>query len=89
MKNNCRDFVARAMDIISDNQKRYDVDLDDDYGNRSLPINNSQLQRVKDEDVEKVVAVGIGGASLVGLGILAGCGIYKAVKSNEKRRQNQ
>ena len=89
MKNNCRDFVARAMDIIFDNQKRYDVDLDDDYCNRSRPINNSQLPRVKDKDVEKVAAVGIGGAALVGLGILAGYGIYKAVKSIEKRRQNQ
>ena len=82
-KNNCRDFVSKAMDIISDNKIRYDNDAGEDHNSRS---NRLRLRRVENEDN----AIGVGGAALIaGLGILAGYGIYKAVKSNERSHQNQ
>ena len=91
MKNNCRDFVAAAMDIISENKMKYDDDalaglyVSQNERNR----NKEDVQRVKDEDTENVVAAGLlTGLAFVGVFKL-GHEIYKAVKSDDQDRHHQ
>ena len=87
MKNNCRDFVAKAMDIISNNKKRYDNELDecDRYrAQNAQNLHREEMQKVKMEDAAKVVAGGV----LAGTAVAAiGYGIFKALGSNDKERQ--
>ena len=87
--NNCRDFVAKAMDIISNNKKRYADKSDDDDLYRAQNAQNlhrKELQQVKMEDAAKAAGAGV----LAGAAVAAiGYGLFKAFSSNDKERQNQ
>ena len=84
LKNNCRDFVSKAMKIIHDNRKQFgNVSTSGDFRhNRS----QQAMQKMKDEDEIKVLAAKVGAGLLLAGGLY---GIYKALTYNEKKHENQ
>jgi len=84
--NNCRDFVKKAMKVISNNKRRFDnrelvarIDQEEERGQEGI-------QNVQKEDLQKAVIVGAATGA-----VLAG-GIYLLSKafdsSNERRNRN-
>ena len=96
LNNNCRDFVAKAMDVLVRNKKIYDHASNSHDDNSKLQnasnLQCEEMQAIKDEDREKIVAAGVGaGAALLGIGLL-GYQIFKAFTwndSDEKQRHNR
>ena len=84
LKNNCRDFVSKAMEIIHDNRKQFDdVNTSGDFRHNR---GQQAMQKMKHEDESKVLGAKIAAGVALAGGLY---GIYKLFTSNEKKHENQ